>query len=107
MEEDFFWHYQTVDLKSCDNFLIKLILRHVPKNFQAIPFQINAKNWIFEILDSQISMYQLKCPSLGSSKRALLSFQDERCPSYEHRKRTMLSHSQKLLPLISRDILNF
>jgi hypothetical protein len=67
-------------------------LRHVPKNFQAIPFQINAKNWIFKVLDSQISIYQKKGPSLGSSKRAILSFQDERCPSYEHRKRTISIH---------------
>ncbi len=67
-------------------------LRHVPKNFQAILIQIYAKNWIFKVLDSQVSIYQKKGPSLGSSKRTILSFQEKCCPSYEHRKRTISNH---------------
>ncbi len=45
--------------------------------------------------DTQISRYQLKGPSLDSSKRAILSFQGERCPRYEHRKKTMSNHAYK------------
>ncbi len=59
----------------------------------------SGKTFFFNI---QVSIYQLKGPSLNSSKRAILSFQEKRCPRYEHRKRTKSSHTQKRLFPFSR-----
>ncbi len=73
-------------------------------NFFSNDSSVNQEKLFF---NTQVSIYQLKGPSLDSSKRAILSFQVERCPRYERRKGDMSRHAENWNFLFFREKIFF
>ncbi len=81
-----------------------LIFFEIYQNLEIFDYTIKTRSNFFSndpsvnqeklFFNTQVSIYQLKGPSLDSLKRAILSFQVEQCPRYERRKRDMSRHAK-------------